>query len=130
MRTPFALFLTPLLLLAAPASAVDLTADGSLTTAGKLEVAYQAVHLADWLQTVQIAKNPERWTETNPILGEHPSVNEVHRYFLTTAVGHALVSHFIPSPKLTYLWQGATIAVQVGYVYHNHQLGIAIKVGD
>jgi hypothetical protein len=113
-----------------PAAADPLVVDGALTTSGKVEIAYQAVHVADWLQTLQIARNPDRWSETNPILGEHPSVSDVNQYFLATAVGHALISHYIPSAKMTRVWQGTTIAIQRGYVIHNHSLGISIKFGD
>lgn len=103
------------------------TPEAGVTTGGKIELIYQAVHLADWMQTLTIAKNPDRFYETNKILGEHPSAHEVNQYFLATAIGHALVSHFLPA-KPSRIWQGATIVMQVGYVTQNRQLGIGLNV--
>lgn len=101
--------------------------ESQLTTSGTLELTYQTVHLADWLQTLTIARNPERFYETNKVLGEHPSVSDVNRYFLSTAIGHALISHILP-PTAARVWQGATITMQLGYVQQNHQLGIGFNV--
>lgn len=40
----------------------------------------------DWRQTLSIARNPERWYERNPALGEHPSVARVHVWFALIAL--------------------------------------------
>lgn len=37
--------------------------------------------VADWAQTIVIARNPLVWSEMNPILGRHPSPGRVHAYF-------------------------------------------------
>ena len=38
----------------------------------KYEAAYLALHTVDWGQTRNIAKNPSRYSEVNPVLGKHP----------------------------------------------------------
>ena len=40
----------------------------------------------DWRQTQVIAKNPGRWREMNPALGEHPTMMAVNRHFLAGAL--------------------------------------------
>jgi hypothetical protein len=37
--------------------------------------------VVDWLQTLFIARNPDRFSETNVILGRHPSAAHVSWYF-------------------------------------------------
>jgi hypothetical protein len=120
-------FCTAIILISQMAHAEPLYANNSVSNAGKIELAYQALHLADWLQTLTIARNPDQFYETNKVLGSHPGVAEVNQYFLVTGIGHALISHFLPL-KATQVWQGATIVMQVGYVTNNHDLGIGFNV--
>jgi dimethylglycine dehydrogenase len=38
--------------------------------------------MADYLQTLEISRNPDKYYERNPILGNHPSQGEVTAYFV------------------------------------------------
>jgi hypothetical protein len=48
-------------------------ADEWSTQDKSLEATWQILHFIDWRQTRTIAKNPDKYREMNPILGEHPS---------------------------------------------------------
>ena len=50
----------------------------------------EALLTLDWRQTLTIARNPRTESEINRILGPHPSVVAVCRYFLICMVGIAL----------------------------------------
>ena len=51
----------------------------------------------DWGQTRHIGKNPETHRERNRILGEHPSVQRVDTYFLSSVILGSLIAHYGPS---------------------------------
>ena len=109
------------------------------------ETAYQILHFIDWRQTRYIAKSPsssrkivdfvdwekkkyvfkypKAYSEKNPILGRHPSVFTVDKYFLITAVLHPVVTHYLPK-KYRVWWQGITIAISGGFVGYNYSIGI------
>lgn len=89
------------------------------------EAAYLALHVVDWGQTLEIADNPERWHERNPVLGSHPSRGEVNRWFLGTAVLHPVVSYLLPDDLRPY-WQYGTIGLELYCVGNNAALGIGM----
>ena len=39
----------------------------------KEEWVWQSLHTIDMVQTIRIAKNPDKFRELNPLLGKHPS---------------------------------------------------------
>ena len=85
------------------------------------QAAYTTLHAIDWKMTQHIAENPDHHAESNKILGEHPSVSEVNRYFAITGLLHAGVSHFLPS-KYRRIWQYTTITFEAGVVSGNYRL--------
>ena len=87
------------------------------------EVAYLALHVADWGQTLEIADHPEKWHENNPVLGDHPSRGQVNAYFIATGLLHPVVSYLLPHPYRTW-WQYSTIALEVVVVGNNARIGI------
>jgi len=95
----------------------------------KKDTAWQATTLfimgVDWLQTKEIARNPE-YTETNILLGKYPSQNEVDAYYLGCAVVHSAIAYYLPKKYRRY-WQYVFIAVEVGCVGHNVNVGVRIK---
>ena len=109
-----------LLALALPAHAGDWSYGDT-----RREAIYLTLHALDWAQTRTIARHPERWTERNPILGEHPSVGRVDRYFALTAVGHVGVAHALP-PEWRKWFQRSTITLEAVIVGRNRHLGIAV----
>ncbi len=88
-----------------------------------LEGTYQVLHVLDWGQTRDIAKNPDKYYEMNPILGKHPSTTEVDIYFITTAILHPIVTHLLPNTWRPW-WQGITISVSGVCVVNNFAVGI------
>jgi len=79
----------------------------------------------DWLQTRNIARNPDRWRERNPRLPDHPTIGQVNRHFATGLVAGALIAHFVPEYRLPFL---RTVAVvQFGFALHNAHMGISIR---
>ncbi len=77
----------------------------------------------DWKQTLEIAKNPDKYSEANPILGEHPDERKVHMYFAGCALTHALIAYMLP-PEYSKLWQVTWIGIQSSVTDHNHDNGI------
>lgn len=87
------------------------------------EVAYLALHVADWGQTLYISDHPSEFKEYNPVLGAHPSRGDVNAYFITTAILHPVISYVLPRPYRE-IWQYSTIVLQVGVTAHNASIGI------
>ena len=91
------------------------------------ESAYQALHLADMMQTLDI-KNHAGHHESNPILGQHPNDGQVVAYFAAEAGLHYVVTKALydgDAPMWAQrLWQGAWLYWETDNVYTNHQHGI------
>lgn len=88
----------------------------------KREILYGLLHTTDWLQTQEIARNPDYY-ETNLVLGSNPSVGEVNTYFAMTLIGHVTISYFLPE-KHRKIWQFITIGIEAGVVGHNVLIGV------
>lgn len=81
---------------------------------------------ADWLQTRQIAKNPDKFYEMNPILGKHPSTGEVDLYFAASLAAHTAIAMALP-PKYREFWQYFWIGAEAATVAHNLDVGVKIQ---
>ena len=92
----------------------------------KREAVYLTLHTLDWAQTRNIARNPNKWTESNVILGKHPSVLQVDRYFIATGVLHFAVAHYLPT-EYRKAFQYVTIGIEGGAVAHNFSIGVGVK---
>lgn len=88
-----------------------------------MELASEGILAVDWHQTQQIAKQPERFYEHNPILGVHPSIAKVNTYFIGWMVLHPFVSCALP-PGSRFWWQALTIGVEGKTVVKNHEIGL------
>jgi len=89
-----------------------------------LAVGSTALLVADWSQALQIADNPARWYERNPLLGRHPSegrVNTVASLVVVTNVGALLLPK---TPRR--IWYAAVTVVEIVAVTHNLSGGISI----
>jgi hypothetical protein len=91
-----------------------------------LEITWQIIHFIDWGQTLEIARQPDRYFERNKILGSHPSVGEVNTYMAITAVTHAVVSYLLPKKYRKY-WQHLTIYESLSCVVNNFNLGLRVR---
>ena len=81
-----------------------------------------AAHAVDWSQTITIARNPDVWYETNPLLGRHPTVSEVNRHFLLGGLAVLALAAYLPEYRLAIL--GAYAALEIGVASNNARLGI------
>lgn len=89
------------------------------------QLAYLLLHLIDWGQTRNIARNPDEFYEFNPLLGEHPSVKRVDSYMLVSALTHTAISYLLP-PNWRHAFQHVTLSVKSGLVNHNFSIGLRI----
>lgn len=90
------------------------------------EAAFVAVTVIDWSQTLKTADHPEKWTENNPILGEHPSRGKVNTYFPAGILLHAVIAYALPRPYREW-WQYTWIGVETAAVGKNLSVGIGIS---
>lgn len=111
-----------LLLSFTPAQAFDQWTKTDTT----FQIAYTTLHVMDWGQTLDISKNTEKWHETNPILGRHPSCEKVNYYFATTLIGHTAIAYILPKDYRR-IWQMVWIGIEAGYVIHNASIGIKMR---
>lgn len=96
----------------------------------KQDIALEGVYLVfkalDLGQTLDIAAQPDRYHEINPIIGPHPSSDRVYAYFITTSLLHIGITHFLPS-KYRPWFQGVTIGLSAGCVVHNYSIGLRVR---
>ena len=89
---------------------------------------YQVVFIAlttiDWLQTKEIASNPE-FSETNLILGGDPSQNKVDAYFSSCILAHSAIAYYLPK-KYRRIWQCCWIGIEGGVTLQNFRVGVKI----
>ena len=90
------------------------------------EILWQSLHVIDWGQTLDIARQPERFHEHNVLLGGHPSPRAVNNMMIWTGLAHGVVSRVLPSDARKW-WQWMTIAGCAYYVMQNHKLGIKVR---
>lgn len=113
-------FVLALALLALPAHAREWTDD---------EVAWgtaaAVAHVIDWGQTRYIATHPERFRELNPMIGEHPSLGGVNRYFLASGAFMFVAAHYMPQYRSTLLKVWFAVGVASGV--RNAMIGVQIR---
>ena len=114
-------FILALLLLPIPAFADEWVAADT-----KRETVYLTLHTLDWAHTRNIARNPDKWHEQNIILGKHPSVSQVNRYFIATGTLQFAVAYYLPA-EYRKAFQYILIGVEGGAVAHNFSIGVSAK---
>lgn len=102
-------------------------ADEWTSTDTAMQITYTVLHVIDWGQTLDVSKHPIRAggvpaSETNPVLGKHPSVGAVNTYMASTLAGHAVASYLLPGKWRT-AWQVAGIGIEAYVVGRNYSLG-------
>ena len=90
------------------------------------EVAWQALHLVDWGQTLDIASQPKKYHELNPAMGKHPSRSKVNLYMAASALLHVGITHVLPS-RCRPWFQHVSIGVSGTCVVNNFAVGLSIK---
>lgn len=82
---------------------------------------------ADASQTEYIAQHPKQQTESNAVLGFHPSQVKVAAYFAATSGGLIVANQFLPkemSRALNYVW----IGVEGGAISRNVSLHVRFSI--
>ena len=111
-----------ILLLSSVANATEL--DWKWTKADTaIQATWTVLHIVDWSQTRQIAKEPRRFYEGNPILGRHPSVGRVDTYMALSAVANLGVAYALPKPYRRY-FQVLSIGITGKCVILNFDIGL------
>ena len=88
-----------------------------------------ALQMVDYMQTIHISNNPDRFIEvgSEKWIGEHPSNSEVTQYFVVSTAFKLTVMHYLPSQ-----WRTRFQYLNIGYtgstVYHNERLGIGVDL--
>lgn len=92
------------------------------------EIAFQALSAVDATQTIRIAREPDRFSESNPILGEHPSTRRVATYFAANGVLHFAATSLLEeahAPQwLVRTWEAVGIVIEGRDVALNISHGI------
>jgi hypothetical protein len=94
--------------------------------------------VADWAQTRDIATNRSdpcitfdqsgfTYNEINPILGRHPTLEQVDMYFLASISANILIIKYA-NPKIKKWWTIIGIATETYFVSHNVQIGVKFKI--
>lgn len=91
-----------------------------------LQATWTVLHIVDWGQTLDTAKNPDRFYEKNPLMGEHPSVSRVNTFMALGAVINPLFIHVLPSKWRPY-FQAVFIAEKVYCVGNNYRIGLHVN---
>jgi len=89
-----------------------------------LELAFQSALYVDYRQTRQIVAHPDKYFETNALLGEHPSLPRVKNYSIGAALGHWAISELLPQGPYRRAWQAATLVIEANAVAVNFSIGL------
>jgi hypothetical protein len=77
----------------------------------------------DWQQTRAISRNPDRFYETNRVLGKHPSNRSIDLYFAGVLLADIVIAELLPS-KWRKVWLTGFIIAEGGVVIYNCHMGI------
>ena len=97
------------------------------------ELAYMALLVVDYGQTLNIAKSNGKFAEMNPIFNEYPSQSSVNIAIAISAIIHPMISYLLPpkSDKWKWMnrenWQYITIGAEILAVGNNFRVGIGIN---
>jgi len=96
-----------------------------------LELTFATGLMIDWMQTTYLTRGVpppgENWTESNPLLGKHPSRGRVNVYFLTCLIGHVGIAYLLPKPWRTW-WQLSGISIEAYSVGSNYSVGFGLRL--
>lgn len=92
------------------------------------EIAWQTMNVVDYGQTKDIQRHPNlvevNWLSRR-VLGPNPGTRETFQLLLTYALGHYLVSKYLPVKWRPY-WHGSSLAGKYITIKSNHALGLRI----
>ncbi len=79
----------------------------------------------DWAQTRYAVRHPSRYSERNPIMGEHPSTTKVDQYFALASLLMVGVTYVLPRPERR-LFLGGVLVVETSAVVSNYRIGVKL----
>lgn len=109
-----------LLGLSLSANARDWTADER-----SWAIAAAAIGATDYMQTRYIARHPDRFHEINPLMPRHPSLGDVNRHFLVSALVIGSIAHFVPEYRKPALQ--VYVAIGSVNVARNFHIGLGLS---
>lgn len=90
-----------------------------------MEAVSDVLIIADWAQTLEIADNPDRWYERNPLLGYHPSKERVNWTIGAALLANTILHRILPDNHLA-RYQVAIMVTEGAAVVGNYGLGIRV----
>jgi hypothetical protein len=90
------------------------------------QATFLVLDAADWAQTRNIARNPDKYFETNPSLGAHPTTSQVDKYFVGMALLNTGIAYALPT-NYRAAFQYLSIGYEAGFVRRNLSIGIKVK---
>jgi len=104
---------------------------GEWTTEDKVEeTIYQTANFVDLMQTVYIARHPDKFAESESayIIGTHPDSATVYGYMAASGIVHAIGTELLiqmEAPRwVKRTWQGVTIGDKVNCIRRGISIGI------
>jgi hypothetical protein len=104
---------------AAQAQAAWTTLDHSLA------VGVATMMALDWGQTRYAARNPSRYSERNPLMGEQPSTAKVDQYFTLASLLMVGMTYILPRSERRVFLSGV-IVVETSAVVSNYRIGVKL----
>ena len=112
---------------------VSIALCGCSSSFQKAQTTYQIMHLVDTLQTLEIAKHPEKFEESGALalqwIGKHPSERGVYGWAIGNFLLQKAVAEYLykKDEDLGLFFTYITI-VDKGYsIQHNHEIGLTIS---
>ncbi len=99
-----------------------------------LEIAYQAVHLIDGMQTEEVAASHHQYADgvreigmAGAVLGHHPTELDALGWYAVDAGLHYGITYALrDSPRCERVWQSVSLGVAVVQVGRNFNAGLSI----
>jgi len=101
-------------------------ADGWTGTDTLMLGASLGLKVVDWGQTRDIASRPQDYHENNRFLGEHPTSQQVDRYFALSIGATSAVAFILPQTYRRW-FLGGVIVLDASAVMKNHQIGLRVN---
>ena len=83
---------------------------------------WYGLHAIDCTQTLQIARNPDQYSEASPLLSRHPSKGEVLTVCALLGVVHPIIVHAYPENRR--FVQNLSIGLKGAAVMWNYHHGL------
>lgn len=85
-----------------------------------------ALLVIDWGQTREGAKHPDKYIESNPFLGSHPSLGKVNVYFATGIAINLFAVPLLPH-RLAPMFHSGVIMLELKTVLGNRAIGVRMS---